>query len=166
MKKKAFTLMELLLSIAVLAIVAASAIPTFFGGAKEAIEDARKANMHTAYQRARTGANLLIGIVTARADTLSGNLDCITEDDHNKSLNFYSPISSRIFEGKNGSKFVFGANISQDSNGKNICTMTYVSGEDPTQTGIQVAEPDATDYVVHEALNTLWETVFAAAPQQ
>ncbi len=166
MNKKAFTLMELLLSIAVLAIVAAGAIPTFFGGTKEVMEDARKTNMHTAYQRARTGANLLIGIVTARAETLSGNLDCIAEDNYHKNLNSYSPISSRIFEGKNGSKFVFGATISQDSNGKRICTMTYVSGEDPTQQGIQVAEPDATDYVVHEALDTLWDTVFAANPQQ
>lgn len=36
----------------------------------------------------------------------------------------------------------------------------------PTQTGTQVAEPDATDYVVHEALDSLWETVFAGEPQQ
>ena len=34
--------MELLLTIAVVAIVAASTVPTFFGGAKEVLEDTKK----------------------------------------------------------------------------------------------------------------------------
>lgn len=165
MNKKAFTLMELLLSIAVLAVVAASAVPTFFGGAKEVLEDSKKANMSAAYQHARTGANLLVSIATAQAITITGNLDSIEIDDLKK-LDYFAPIPSRTFEGKNGCKFVFGAKTVKDSSDKDVCVMTYVAGEDPTQNGTEVAPAGATDKTVHEALNNLWDTVFAGEPQQ
>ena len=90
MTRKAFTLLELLLTIAVLAIVAASSIPTFWGGAKEVLEDAKKSNMCTAYQNTRTGANILISIATAKAKSISGNLDTISEDSELKKLENYA----------------------------------------------------------------------------
>lgn len=158
--------MELLLTIAVLAIVAASTIPIFWGGGKETLEDAKKSNMLAAYQSARTGAYLLISIVTAKAQIISGNLDCIAEKDGIKKLDNYSPISSRVFEGKNGNKYVFGAKVIKDSVGKDICIMTYAIGEDPTQEGTPVTDPGATDSTVSGTLNTLWDTVFAGEPQQ
>ena len=165
MSKKAFTLMELLLTIAVVAIVAASTVPTFFGGAKEVLEDTKKSNMLTAYQHARTGANILISIATAQAINITGNLDSINISGLKK-LEYYTPVSARIFKGKNGSKFVFGAKTIKDANNKDICVMTYVAGDDPTKDGTPVADPGATDYTVSETLNTLWDTVFAGEPQQ
>ena len=166
MNNKAFTLIELLLTIAVLSIVTATTAPYFFNGAKNILEDAKKSNMFTAYQNARTGANMLISITTAKAKPISGNLDCLNNDGEIKSLENYSPKVSRVFEGKNGNKFVFGAKATKDTIGKDICIMTYVAGEDPTLEGIQISVPDATDYVVTEVLNDLWETVFAGEGQQ
>lgn len=158
--------MELLLTIAILIIVVVSTIPYFMSGSKGILEDAKKTNMSTSYQSARTGANLLISIVTAKAKTISGNLDNLEQNEDIKNLENYSPISSRIFEGKNGKKFVFGARVEKNALGRYICLITYVEGEDPTKEGTQVAEPDATDYIVNEALDNLWETVFAGEPQQ
>lgn len=166
MNKKAFTLMEILLTIAVLAVVVTSIIPYFFKDAKEILEENKRVNMFTAYQNARTGANMLISITTAKAKPISGNLDCLSNDGEVKSLENYSPKVSRVFEGKNGNKFVFGAKATKNTIGKDICIMTYVAGEDPTLEGIQISVPDATDYVVTEALNDLWETVFAGEGQQ
>ncbi len=166
MTRKAFTLLELLLTIAVLAIVAASSIPTFLGGAKEVLEDAKKSNMCTAYQNTRTGANILISIATAKAKSISGNLDTISEDSELKKLENYVSIASRVFEGKNGNKYVFGAKAIKDSSGKDLCILTYVEGEDPKADGTPIAEPNASDQTILENLNTLWETVFAGEPQQ
>ena len=166
MNKKAFTLIELLLTIAVLSIVTATTAPYFFNGAKNILEDAKKSNMLTAYQSARTGANILMSLTSAKAKSISGNLDNLNQEDEIKNLEYYSPKYSRTFEGKNGNKFVFGAKVTKDLEGKSICIMTYVAGDDPTQDGILVTPPGSTDKTVHEALNNLWETVFAAQPQQ
>ena len=121
--------------------------------------------MLTAYQHARTGANILISIATAQAIAISGNLDSINISGLKK-LENYSSISSRTFEGKNGSKFVFGAKTIKDASNKDICVMTYVAGEDPTQEGTPVTDPGATDSTVSGTLNSLWDTVFAGEPQQ
>ena len=166
MNKRAFTLMELLLTITVLAIVGTSTIPTFFGGAKETLEDAKKSNMHSAYQNARTGANILISIATAKDKLLSGNLDNLTEDSEIKNLEQYAPATSRTFIGKNGSKFVFGANVIQTTEGKSICVMTYATGEDPKADNTPIAEPNSSEQTILENLNTLWDAVFAGEPQQ
>lgn len=166
MNRKAFTLMELLLTIAVLIIVAASTAPTFFGGAKEVLDDAKKSNMRTAYQNTRTGANILISIATAKAKSISGNLDTINEDSELKKLESYASIASRVFEGKNGNKYVFGAKAIKDSADKDICILTYVEGEDPKADGTPIAEPNSSEQTILENLNTLWDTVFAGEPQQ
>ena len=158
--------MELLLTIAILIIVVVSTIPYFMSGSKGILEDAKKTNMSTSYQSARTGANLLISIVTAKAKSISGNLDTISEDSELKKLENYVSIASRVFEGKNGNKYVFGAKAIKDSSGKDLCILTYVEGEDPKADGTPIAEPNASDQTILENLNTLWNTVFAGEPQQ
>ena len=66
MNRKGFTLMELLLVVAVLAIVAAAAAPTFFGGAQDAMNEAKKASMMSAYQNTMSGANMLTAIAASK----------------------------------------------------------------------------------------------------
>ena len=61
MNKKGFTLMELLLVVAILAIVAAAAAPTFTSGASDALKEARKSAFLAAYQNTVTGAHMMPG---------------------------------------------------------------------------------------------------------
>lgn len=123
MNKKGFTLMELLLVVAVLAIVAAAAAPTFFGGAQEAMEEAKKASMYSAYQNCISGANMLIAIAASKGvvPTADGVLQwsdpTLTKTDKNdepeskiKTLNYYSPVAGRVFTDKNGiNSYIFSA---------------------------------------------------------
>lgn len=122
MNKKGFTLMELLLVVAVLAIVAAAAAPTFFGGAQEAMEEAKKASMYSAYQNCISGANMLIaiaaskGVVPTADDVLQWSDPTLTgtskdePDSKIKTLNYYSPVAGRVFTDKNGiNSYIFSA---------------------------------------------------------
>ncbi|NCB46810.1 prepilin-type N-terminal cleavage/methylation domain-containing protein [bacterium] len=69
--RKGFTLMELLLVVAVLAIVAAAAAPTFFSGATEAINEAKRSSFLSAYQNTLSGANLLVSIEASKGNVLN-----------------------------------------------------------------------------------------------
>ena len=62
MNKKGFTLMELLLVVAILAIVAAAAAPTFSQGASDALREARKSSFLAAYQNTVTGAHMMVAL--------------------------------------------------------------------------------------------------------
>ena len=58
--KKAFTLLELLLIVAVLSIVAIAAAPFFFEGSRDSLSQARKSSFLRAYQHTMTGAQMMI----------------------------------------------------------------------------------------------------------
>lgn len=155
MNKKGFTLMELLLVVAVLAIVAAAAAPTFFGGAQEALNEAKKSNMNAAYQNALTGANIMLGIAASKGTPLAGNLDK-TQTGFDKTLADYTPISARTFKADGGT-FVFGAEMTTD--GKTLL-VGYVAGDDPKEglTAIGAAGNNASE--IATALDTAWNDVF------
>ncbi len=70
-KRSGFTLMELLLVVAVLAIVAAAAVPTFFGGAAEAMKEARKSRIASAYTNLFSQANMAASVAMAKGDTVT-----------------------------------------------------------------------------------------------
>ena len=91
MNRKGFTLMELLLVVAVLAIVAAAAAPTFFGGAQDAMNEARKANFMSAYQNTLSGANIYVSLQASKGITVETN-------DLKAQLNNYCPEASRMFD--------------------------------------------------------------------
>ena len=74
--RKGFTLMELLLVVAVLAIVAAAAAPTFFGGATEAMNEAKKAAFLSAYTNTSSGAAMKLAIDSSKGITpIAGIID-------------------------------------------------------------------------------------------
>lgn len=88
--RKGFTLMELLLVVAVLAIVAAAAAPTFFGGATEAMNEAKRSQFLSAYQNTMSGANIYMSVEAAKGTELA-NLDFAGK------LDTYSPAAARTF---------------------------------------------------------------------
>lgn len=163
MNKKGFTLMELLLVVAVLAIVAAAAAPTFFGGAQEALNEAKKSNMNAAYQNALTGANIMLGIAASKGITLAGNLDN-TQTGFDKTLADYTPISARTFKADGGT-FVFGAQMT--TNGKTLLVgYLKVEGEaTPTGTLTTIGAEGNNASEIATALDTAWNNVFNKKPQ-
>lgn len=70
-KRSGFTLMELLLVVAVLAIVAAAAVPTFFGGAADAMKEARKSRIASAYTNLFSQANMAASVAMAKGETVN-----------------------------------------------------------------------------------------------
>lgn len=99
MNKKGFTLMELLLVVAVLAIVAAAAAPTFFGGAQEAMNEAKKATFMSAYQNTISGANIMLSLASAQGKVPTANVPKLSADATltGKNLDDYAPAAARTF---------------------------------------------------------------------
>lgn len=93
-RRKGFTLMELLLVVAVLAIVAAAAAPAFFGGATDAMNEAKRAAYLSAYSNTLSGANLLLSIEASKGGGVPAGLIPVA------SLTYFVPAPSRTF--KNG----------------------------------------------------------------
>ena len=109
MNRKGFTLMELLLVVAVLAIVAAAAAPTFFGGAQDAMNEAKKASFMSAYQNAMSGANIMTSIAASKGVLPSDDQDLTTTALDGKKLNDYAPLSARTFKNRAGTQdYAFG----------------------------------------------------------
>lgn len=112
MNRKGFTLMELLLVVAVLAIVAAAAAPTFFGGAQDAMNEAKKASMMSAYQNTMSGANMLTAIAASKGvlPTTAGELSVTLPNETTaKTIADYTPLAARVFTNISGKKYAFGA---------------------------------------------------------
>lgn len=110
MNRKGFTLMELLLVVAVLAIVAAAAAPTFFGGAQDAMNEAKKAAFMSAYQNAMSGANMMTAIAASKGilPAADGVLQ-VTLDGSNKTIADYTPLAARVFKDRSGNTtYAFG----------------------------------------------------------
>lgn len=139
MNKKGFTLMELLLVIAIMAIVAAAGLPIFSSGQDEALKEAKKAAFYNAYQNTISGANMMMGmILTNYTQSLKGqsnaswakpgfitpglSLDALNQwrlNGKNKepvNLNYYSPILSRMFKDINGHQYFFSAKFGNEQN--------------------------------------------------
>ncbi len=84
--------MELLLVVAVLAIVAAAAAPAFFSGATEAMNEAKRAQFLSAYSNSLSAANMYMSIKASKGDPITpGN---ISEDELKK----YVPAAARTFK--------------------------------------------------------------------
>ncbi len=154
MNKKAFTLMELLLVIAILAIVAVAGLPIFSSGQDEALKEAKKAAFLNAYQNTISGANMMMGILLinyskstkgvsdasyAQVGFLNPNLslDALNQwrlhGDKKEpvNLNYYSPVLSRMFKDINGHQYFFSAKFGENQN----IEVYYVDIDDNTQRG-------------------------------
>jgi prepilin-type N-terminal cleavage/methylation domain-containing protein len=94
-RRQGFTLMELLLVVAVLAIVAAAAAPTFFTGANEALSEARKSQLMSAYSNASTAANMNAALYASGAK--KDESDAMITAPTVAQLMDGSPIESRTF---------------------------------------------------------------------
>jgi prepilin-type N-terminal cleavage/methylation domain-containing protein len=98
-RRSGFTLMELLLVVAILAIVAAAAAPTFFGGATEAIAEAKKAAYLSACSSALSGGSIYASIESSKGNTPAALIPIAT----------YSPLAARTFKNTKGVSYVIGA---------------------------------------------------------
>ena len=95
-RRSGFTLMELLLVVAVLAIVAAAAAPTFFGGASQAMNEARKSGFLSAYTNTLSGASMYISIQGSKGiEPTTGMIAVAT-------LDGFVPTAARTFKKADG----------------------------------------------------------------
>ena len=119
MKKQGFTLMELLLAVAILAITVVAVAPAWTSGSQQALEESKKASFCSSYQNAVYGANLMMGVMLNNytATTNKGSedkfkgqmlpeglsLDSLKQfmftnkQSEVKNLNYYVPVSGRRF---------------------------------------------------------------------
>ena len=158
MNRKGFTLMELLLVVAVLAIVAAAAAPTFFGGAQDAMNEAKKASYMSAYQNAISGANMLTAIAASKGVLPSAaGLLSLTIDGDAKTIANYAPLAARTFKNRAGNKtYVFGASVIQDgTSGYKVVAFYSEGATEPTSVGTEIVDPnDATN-----GLEAKWKAI-------
>ena len=130
MKRHGFTLMELLLAVAILAIIVVAVAPAWTTGSQQALEESRKTAFCSSYQNTVFAANLMMGVMlnnytatsnNGRTDKEKYNGKMLPEglslDSKNqfvfknnsepKNLNYYAPVSSRTFTNlKNKSFFI------------------------------------------------------------
>ena len=146
MNKKGFTLMELLLVVAILAIVAAAAAPTFTSGASDALKEARKSAFLAAYQNTVTGAHMMIALAASKgydvASQVSGNSGSIELDNFTQITNgtgenaevlvhqfdYYAPLATRQFKNSNGDIYSLGAKVIKSTTGNKLY-ITYNKSE-------------------------------------
>lgn len=127
--RKGFTLMELLLVVAVLAIVAAAAAPTFFSGASEAMNEARKSSFMAAYTNASSAANMNAALYATGAK--EGGVVTEPSIAH---LMENSPLDTRIFTDNDGK---FGLIFAEYNSGTKSIDVKYtaLSEDRPTEEG-------------------------------
>ena len=133
MKKQGFTLMELLLAVAILAITVVAVAPAWTDGSQQALEESKKASFCSSYQNAVYGANLMMGVMLNNytATTNKGStesfkgqmlpegltLDALKQfmytnkESETKNLNYYSPVSSRKFINLKNKSFFISAKV-------------------------------------------------------
>ena len=157
MNRKGFTLMELLLVVAVLAIVAAAAAPTFFGGAQEAMDEAKKASMMSAYQNTISGSNMLMAMAASKGITPTADVVPVKwSEDTEGSLTYYTPAAARVFTNAKGTSYIFSAKY--DGTNKKII-ITYGQGNADSAATTPVPEAEN----VTKTLENLWTTIKDAA---
>ncbi|MBR4569922.1 MAG: prepilin-type N-terminal cleavage/methylation domain-containing protein [Candidatus Riflebacteria bacterium] len=162
MNRKGFTLMELLLVVAVLAIVAAAAAPTFFGGAQDAMNEAKKASFMSAYQNAMSGANIMTSIAASKGVLPADDQDLTSTALDGKKLNDYAPLSARIFKNRAGTQnYAFGIYYKKATNTESSKVVAFYNTIENTTTeptyaaANEIADPnDATN-----GLEKKWKTI-------
>lgn len=166
MNKKGFTLMELLLVVAVLAIVSAASAPTFFGGAEESMEEALKTKMFAAYNNCVTGTNLLMAIAASHGKLPLNEqedytvLKWIDEKGTTHELAEYAPLASRVFENKIGTKYTIYSYIYGKESKCVIIIKKGVGDEGQTLPGMYTManlSPSKAD--AKKCLETIWNQI-------
>ena len=145
--RKGFTLMELLLVVAVLAIVAAAAAPTFFGGATEAMNEARKSSFMAAYTNASSAANMNAALYA------TGAKGAVVTEPTIAQLMENSPLDTRIFTNNAGK---FGLIFAEYNKTKKSIEVKYTALTDTRPTGEGTAGTAITD------VSAAWTTVSTA----
>ena len=171
MNKKGFTLMELLLVVAILAIVAAAAAPTFTSGASDALKEARKSAFLSAYQNTVTGAHMMIALAASKgydvaAKATNGNveLDDFAEiKDTNENvivhkLAYYAPLATRQFKNSNGDTFSLGAKVVAATTGNKLY-ITYKKDDTSAIGGAEIKIGDTNGQDSSTLLNQAWEHI-------
>lgn len=148
--KKGFSLMELLLSITVLALISALFFPTFFGGGKEALKEARKSTMMSAFQNTLSGAQIMLSIAYSKDLKIIGDLEENQTDLENKNLSNYCSMSTRVFRVRDN-VYVFGAKMNTERNGVEVY---YSEGTIYTPSNAQRVGITPAD------LESLWQTLY------
>ena len=105
--KRGFTLMELLLVVAILAIVAAAAAPSFFGGATDAMNEARKSAFMSNYNSLLSAGNIYLANQQAK-----GAAAAVSDSELYTALkDNYVPQSTFTAKGKKGATKYFAMDI-------------------------------------------------------
>lgn len=134
--RKAFTLIELLLVLAIVAIIVLAGIPYFTKAQNDAFEESKKGSFSSSYQNTVFGANLMMSILFNHYTNTSNqgsnryknmflpenlSLDALNQwkfkegsTEIIKNLNYYCPITSRVFTTKTGKQYFFSAKIGSD----------------------------------------------------
>ncbi len=170
MNKKGFTLMELLLVVAILAIVAAAAAPTFTSGASDALKEARKSAFLAAYQNTVTGAHMMIALAASKGYDVgveSVELDNFTEikDPNNSSktlvhkLEYYAPLATRQFKNSKGTIYSLGAKVVHDATLGNKLYITYHKDRETAIGGKSIKIGDTDNKDSSSLLNAAWEVI-------
>lgn len=164
MKRKGFTLMELLLVVAILAIVAAAAAPTFTSGASDALKEARKSGFLSAYQNTVTGAHMMIALGASKGyDATNINLDstAIITPIATLTLDYYAPIATRQFKNNKGNAYTLGARVTEDHK----LVIVYKQGlAAPTASPIDINMESSTKDS-SKILDEVWNSIADAAAE-
>lgn len=156
-RRQGFTLMELLLVVAVLAIVAAAAAPTFFSGASDAMNEARKSQFMSAFSNATSAANMNAALYAS--GTKRGADNAIKTDLSVKDLMEGSPLSTRTFQtpkGKFSAVYGFHDHDGEDATNQIKIYYTTLTNDAPTE-----AAEAGTDEIKASELNKFWDENFA-----
>ena len=178
MNKKGFTLMELLLVVAILAIVAAAAAPTFTSGASDALKEARKSAFLAAYQNTVTGAHMMIALAASKGYDLAskvtdgnkGELDSLGQITDTESkvvvyeFGYYAPLATRQFKNSKGDIYSLGAKIVKTDAGNKLY-ITYVKNNESAANGKSIKIGDTNNKDSSTLLNKAWEYIEANDPQ-
>ena len=175
MNKKGFTLMELLLVVAILAIVAAAAAPTFTSGASDALKEARKSAFLAAYQNTVTGAHMMIALAASKgydvASKVDNNgsieLDNFTEIKNGTGNNaetlvhkfdYYAPLATRQFKNSNGDIYSLGAKVIKATTGNKLY-ITYKKSDTTAVGGNSIKIGDTNNQDSSTLLNAAWNAI-------
>lgn len=107
--KRGFTLMELLLVVAILAIVAAAAAPSFFGGAADAMNEARKSAFMSNYNSLLSAGNIYLANKQAAGTAEAADAATVFAALKNK----YVPLNTFTAKGKTGTTKYFAIDINE-----------------------------------------------------